>query len=584
MKRWHWDSRSLIIVFLCILAISFTWSCSKKSDDTTATTEEQPQPKPEPLSLPDPVDPDKQPLFDNVYFKTRHDTFNERYDFAVRQGIIYIKERPNGNWGKLGGDGIPKDKNGKALTDSKIMGLTVEYGDGVAVDEKGRFIHSVGLIKDISEIKWQTNWGWPFDQGPGMNLLEGSKYWTYTNDSMDRNKVYRDQNKHIFVCMVSSVFALSADGQHIHFCDPWTTSDWGYQAPTPYKGRFICESLAGAASTLFIINKYGDMFTQQTDFDISGGNPAFMYTYDDDTKINTDIVENAMWNLECQRRIPDVWQMQNKINGNITNLISIHFPLPGEPGSEAGSSDRVMRVEGMNEKGSMGYFEKRLLGSEWTFHAIQGWKNQGKWIVSNDPDEDTSRKDLGAIEEYNLEGEIKNAFGKKTAAKLEEFSLIAEPALIRISLGNNQWMDLKLHHHFFLRTITRENPGMDGKYVSLSAQIEIPEEYMNSDNTAVRNVLKDYFLILSKSKKTEFVNVRVSPPFGHEEWGIITGIQAKPDSVIIKPEIPYVKLPIIPVASFTVMSFGAAPKTTKMMATKNNYNAKELMERWKEGR
>jgi len=77
--------------------------------------------------------------------------------------------------------------------------------------------------------------------------------------------------------------------------------------------------------------------------------------------------------------------------------------------------------------------------------------------------------------------------------------------------------NLLLHHHFFLRTIARENPGMDGKYVTLSGQIEIPALVMNSDNVSVRKILKDFFQVSKKENKSKFINVRVSPPFGHED-------------------------------------------------------------------
>ena len=556
----------VVCAFVCFIALSF--GCSKSdlgSAGVDAIQETQSD------TLPEPVNPDDQPLPDEIYFKTTHDTFNEMYYFAVRNGLVYIRERSDSNmsrqvknakWELIYGDGKLKDSKGKNLTNKKIVGLTVDYGDGVAVDEDSNFIHSITLIGEKDKIVWQRNWGWPFDQGAGMKLMEGTRSWTYASDSLERNKVYRDDNGHIFQCMVSPVYALSDDGQRIHFCDPWTPSDWGYQLPSPYRGKFISESLAAAGSLVLIINKYGDMFTMLNDFDIGGGNPGFRYTYDDDkSDVLTDNVDMAILNVVSHRRIPDGWTKQPKIDGAITDLISVQFPDPWDKGSAPGSEERILRVEGMDDEGNLGYYEKRMTEDSWKFHIIPGWKNQGKWLTENNPFEDCSEKNLGEVTEYNFNGKIErhNIFGMHTGtveAKLEDFNFIAEPAIIKIKTGSNQWIELKLHHHFFLRTQIRENPGFDGHYVTLAGQIEIPAEVMNSNDDVVRDILKDFFQISKKQNKRRFIDVRAWPPFNSEKYGIVTGIQAQPDSIIIRPEISTVDLPLFPVPSLVVMTFG----------------------------
>jgi hypothetical protein len=236
-----------------------------------------------------------------------------------------------------------------------------------------------------------------------------------------------------------------------------------------------------------------------------------------------------MLNLLCFRRIPDRWTKHPKISGDITDLITIIYPDDGVPGS----SDRIIRVEGMDDLGNMGYFEKHLIDDDtWEFHAIPGWKNQGRWLDNRKDDCSTLPDVNKPLEEYNLDGNLVK--GKTTLeARLENFSLIAEPADIKVKYNGTDWITFKLHHRFFLRTNARENPGMDGKYVTLAGQLEIPEDLMN--NPDAREFLKNYLQADVENSK-RFINVRVFPPFFHEEYGITTGIQAKPDSVIIKLE------------------------------------------------
>ncbi|MCG8473208.1 MAG: hypothetical protein MI742_15305 [Desulfobacterales bacterium] len=443
-------------------------------------------------------------LPDDIRLRSPTRAFNEHHYFAIENGLIHIKERKEGaRWRLLGQSGHPEDLLHNPVTQAPMVEISVDGPILIAVSDTQRIYYCINGYDAPDSIKWSDHWGAPLGNGPGISLMKGVRSWALSQDDLDRNKFYYDQNGNAFPCQVTHIYALSANGQEIHFADPWTPPDWGYRIAGPFRDRFISESLSAAASTLFVINRYGDMYTHQNDFDIGGGNPFFQYTYRDDIHYdpNNDILNYV---LARKRRIPDqIWYRQPKINGTITKNITIIFPEDGEPGE----SDRILRVEGFNDNGVAGYYEKNLEGVVWSFVALPNHVIDEQDIIENTP-ENMTEYTLGQAPEYAFDGTMKNVIFGPVEAKLSQFSLVCSPARLKLKVDEGLWIELKMHHHLQLRTKTREHPGEDGEFVDLAGAIEIPETLANSQDERIRSLLKRYFYAkLDNGKK--FVKIRL---------------------------------------------------------------------------
>ena len=186
----------------------------------------------------------------------------------------------------------------------------------------------------IDRWRWNGNWGSPFNNGLGISLPEKYKSWSISFSNPNEQKYQADGNGNKFKVYVGSIYLLSEDGTEIHFVDSWTPADWAYQFATPLRGRFVSENMSVSGSVVFLIGRYGDMFTRHVDFDVIGANPTLFYTYDTIPKYE------GIFDREHPRKLPIAdWQMQPKIKGCITSNITIY--TTGE-----GNLARNLRVEG----------------------------------------------------------------------------------------------------------------------------------------------------------------------------------------------------------------------------------------------
>ena len=76
-----------------------------------------------------------------------------------------------------------------------------------------------------------------------------------------------------------------------------------------HRGRFRSAAMSASGSTVFVINRFGDMFTRLYDFDISGPDSFFVdYSYEDQRGVRQSAIQ-----LPAGR-----WTEQPKIPGRIT--------------------------------------------------------------------------------------------------------------------------------------------------------------------------------------------------------------------------------------------------------------------------
>ncbi|WP_371680974.1 hypothetical protein [Streptomyces sp. NBC_01276] len=389
-------------------------------------------------------------------------TFNRRWSFALREGRMYVKEASTtGGWRTMA---LP------ACLAGHVTGISVDDDELVALDEGGNIYTMDHALNAPWTWNWTHRYGAPLWLGGGNTVPYRSARWTWSVLSPGEDKVWRDTagNDHpAGGAKVSHVFALSDDGSRITYVDPWLPADHSYEMSTPLRGRFQAQALSTAASTSFVINRYGDMYTRLYDFDIAGSDKVFFsYSYED---------QRGATFPKIQLPAPD-WMRQPKIPGQVTDRISIHK-------TGVGSDARELRVEG-SDQGHAGYWSKTLTASQWTFtptdEPLEGH------VLQNTPS-DRSTDTLAAPSPYHFAGALGQA-----NARVREFDVAVEGTPLILE-ADGQELQLTLHTVDGLRQ-TPQAPGLTSQPRSFNGSVEVPQavlDNLDSYRPALRDLVRD---------------------------------------------------------------------------------------------
>ena len=220
-------------------------------------------------------------LPDAVYIKTRTQSFNLYHYYIVREGLVWYKsidpENEPKDWTLFAGNGLPK--NAKS-----IMEISADADELVALSDEGNF-YRYCFDRTIAHKsnEWLDKQGWPepkqlyFDMRTSKNLSwaigKRNKHVLYYEDPFGNQH-------HNGTMEIVTTYVLLEDGQEICYCDPGLPSDFSRNYIGPERGAFIAVSLSASASTMFVINDKGEMYTRLADFDTIGCDPMwFKYTY-----------------------------------------------------------------------------------------------------------------------------------------------------------------------------------------------------------------------------------------------------------------------------------------------------------------
>ena len=437
-----------------------------------------------------------------VHLRTNTETFNKAYYAVVKDGDILVK--PNveqtgetGEWKKLTLiDGLEGDVTEIALDDEYMIALN-----------SSRQIYTMeNALVEISEFKWKKSWGFPFWGGPGMKLKSDIIKWDWSVVSPITDENWTDPAGNLFpvgLARCSHIWLLNNDGQRLTYVDPWLPTDYSYEIDTPKRGTFVSVNLSTSGSYLFLINRYGDMYTRFYDFDIGGADAGYIYSYYDQSNKLIPVMQLP----------PAQWVLHPKIEGTITDKISIH---------KIGKNcvNRTMRVEGTDQEGNTGYYEKDVTevdaSSQWVFHKtgrpIEGTLLDNKSYDSSDLITAQNEDKLYELNMENLDTlsddlpswRIMN--NNDWAAELLNFSCYNSPTDIRIHFSTNDFIDLKLHTTEFIRLLPIER-GLTDKPRYIGATIEVPAELLNNmDNLSdkANRFIKSYLM------KREYFKVDVN--------------------------------------------------------------------------
>ncbi len=325
-----------------------------------------------------------------VFLKTKTRSFTHEWYLALENGALWIKSadaKRGAKWQRIGEIG-----DSKVLPHPKTLTEISADGDNLIAVSKKRQVYYAKLSTlewngARAELKWKDVFGRPkYLLGRAQELrvptqvrgLAVSHRGDYIGGYEDI-----DENFHFQSAGVTTLYLLSADGLRIRYTDPWIRAHFNRALNLPEKGkkRFRAVALSASASTLFILNKAGEMHTRLADFDTTGENPALKYSF---TRSHDPLKRsNGAWN-EVRSLPGEWWTQQPKIGGRITDLITI--AQSRDDGQTAANARRELRVEGTKD-GKTGYYSKPILlnnpltGSPFTWRFVEtGQPIQGQFI------------------------------------------------------------------------------------------------------------------------------------------------------------------------------------------------------------
>ena len=410
-----------------------------------------------------------------VRFRGKQETFNTYYDFALRDCKVWFRPR---------NDTTAQWKPMKLCRKLKCpREISADSDRMVALDEENTIFYITGILKTASgEYKCTRRWGAPFSQGLGMQVPADNRAWSFSQLCPIEDRYYQafNGNKHDVGKGVVNIYILSTDGQRITYIDPWLPNDLSFEVGSPHRARFRSVNISASGSSIFIINKYGDMYTILYDFDLAGADDFFFnYTYEPDKHIAPDTSKVVHRKVPRPLPLPG-WVKQPKITGTITDRITI-FKVP------PGTYHRTLMVEGKDSLGNTGYYTKDINAGAWEF-VPTGEPLQGS-LLENSPG-DRSVETLGPDESRAYRCTEKNV-----TIDISDFNLYWPWSTFIITVKGCRPCTLDLHTHEVIRQFTRER-GYKKKRVLLRGAVKVPDRVKAERKTLekpVKEFLKEHF-------------------------------------------------------------------------------------------
>ncbi|MDL9935735.1 hypothetical protein QSJ18_03155 [Gordonia sp. ABSL1-1] len=330
-----------------------------------------------------------------VDLRTERTQFNRYWEFALADGHLLTRPRQAASGWRI--VRLP------SCLDGRLTAISLDDDELVGIDRAG-WIYTMDNVTHAPRLwNWTSAWGAMLWMAPGRKLPDRrTGGWALSVTSPTANRVYADIAGRLHPsgqAKMTMIPALTGDGSRITYADPWLPNDNSYEIGSPLGGRFRSVSLSAAASTTFVMNRYGDMFTRTFDFDSSGSDSVFFrYSWEPQTgKPSATDLNEETWDRSkaaVQLPAPD-WTRQPKIPGEITSAITV---ISAGPGAE----NRELRVEG-RDGGRTGFWRKHIRDSAWTF-VPTGSPLQGRLLPNSTSDR--SADTLAPPKPWHLSGPL----------------------------------------------------------------------------------------------------------------------------------------------------------------------------------
>lgn len=315
--------------------------------------------------------------------------------------------------------------------------------------------------------KWKNKWGLPFPKE--FKVPENAISWSISHRGQ-YSEFYNDidGNPHPTGPGITTLYMLTEDGNNVFYADPWIPAKWGtHQVDLPYKGRLIAKNMMASGSTVFVINKVGDMYTRLYDFDTAGQNPILNYSWKRENRIGT--------NRYRVKTLPnETWRRQVPPRGRYTDKITVFM------NGNKGSVGFTLRVEGMNDNRETGYFEKQIYENDWKF-IVDNHKIDREFLKSLGVEKSTL---LAAKKTNNYNGKIERpGIDFKLKAELVDFNVYISPAKIKLDIAGEKF-DIPI----YFRGQSEKNDKIKSRATAL-----IPNSISESKNFYVKYVWDNIF-------------------------------------------------------------------------------------------
>jgi hypothetical protein len=327
-----------------------------------------------------------------VYIKTKTQSFNLYHYYILHEGRIWYKSIENSkepkDWTLFMETGLPHNVSKEVYTNA-VMEISADADELVALSAEGNFYrYCFDTTIAHRSNAWLNKQGWPveeqiyFDSRTAKNrawaIGKRNSHILYYED------IFGNQH-HNGTMEIVTTYVLLEDGQEICYGDPGIPSDFTRNFIGPERGAFKAISLSASASTMFVINEVGEMYTRLVDFDTIGSDPMwYKYTYifyESDlpgTKYLSNLNE---WALPAED-----WRPQPRIPLSGNAAITRHITILQ---NGHGNSARELRVAGLDEEGRTGYWYKPIFDSTWKFQAALLFLSEDSILVTAetyDPD------------------------------------------------------------------------------------------------------------------------------------------------------------------------------------------------------
>ncbi len=307
-----------------------------------------------------------------VYIKTRTQTFNTYHYYVLKDGLIWYKgvtkESGPEDWILFMETGLPhNEKNKEFYNPDYICEISADADELVAISREGQFYRiPFDWIFSRKNKVWYQGQGWPKEEPLYVDERIGKNLGWALGKRNEQVLYYEDtfgNQHHNGTQEIATTYVLLEDGQEICYADTGLPADWSRNYIGPERGKFKAITISSSASTMFLMNEAGEMYTRIADFDIIGCDPMFFkYTY---IPYKSDVPgTNYKSNLTPWALPPEQWRKQ------------VGIPLEGKAGitryitilqNGHGNGARELRVAGYDEQGRVGYWTKGINGTRWNF-------------------------------------------------------------------------------------------------------------------------------------------------------------------------------------------------------------------------
>jgi hypothetical protein len=416
---------------------------------------------------------------ERVYIKTLTQTFNESHYFLLSENRIWYKSiDPEGDvpaWKLFRETGLPSARLKRGFVKpSAIVAISADANELQAISDTGRiyqYVFDPGLL--IQDYFWKDHLGWPEGAPLVVNdLVRGFRSWAVSKRTSSV-LWYEDRfgNQHHYGTMgIENSYFLCADGQEIRYTDTGLPSDFSHAILGPERGRFVAESLSASASTMFVIDAAGDMYTRLADFDTLGCDPLFFrYTYRarDYGLPGSNYRSNyTPWGLpseDWKREPPIPLEGMARVTRRITILQN-----------GKGNLARELRVAGLDRAGRVGYYVKGIGDAAWSFAEAPLLLSERDFL---DPVA-ASRSGLtrGPSSDARYFGVVLRSGTPISDLSLEipDFNLSEGSCALLVS-RNGETARLSMHPVDAWTYFRRYDPGRDGTAKLMMVTLEIPD-------------------------------------------------------------------------------------------------------------